>query len=61
MKAPLRQRLGDKAAHTLVVDARDPSIRESRDGWWFVVALVLYLALGAVGSLVLIGVWSIGP
>jgi len=61
MKAPLQQRIGDKAAHTLVVDARDPTIRESRDGGWFLVALILYLALGAIGSLVLIGASSIGP
>jgi uncharacterized RDD family membrane protein YckC len=61
MKVPLQQRIGDKAAHTLVVDARDPIIRESRNGGWFVTALVLYLALGAVGCLVMIGASSIGP
>ena len=61
MKAPLYQRIGDKLAKTIVVGARDPTIRESRHGWWFLVALVIYLAVNSVGSLVLIGASSIGP
>jgi hypothetical protein len=61
MKAPLYQRIGDKSAKTIVVGAGDPIIRESRDGGWFFVALVIYLAFNTVGSLVLIGASSIGP
>ncbi|MGD8599190.1 MAG: RDD family protein, partial [Anaerolineae bacterium] len=61
MKAPLQQRLGDMPAQTVVVDAKDPIIREPRGGGGFVVALVIYLAISSAGSLVLLGASSIGP
>ena len=61
MKPPLQQRMGDKPAKTVVVDAKDPAIREPRDGGWFVVALLLYLVSNVAGALVLVGAWSAGP
>jgi uncharacterized RDD family membrane protein YckC/sugar lactone lactonase YvrE len=54
MKAPLYQRIGDKSAKTMVVDSKDPAIRQRRAGWWFVVAAVLYLALDSIISLLLL-------
>jgi hypothetical protein len=48
-------------AQTVVVDAKDPIIREPRGGGGFVVALVIYLAISSAGSLVLLGASSIGP
>jgi uncharacterized RDD family membrane protein YckC len=61
MKAPLQQRIGDKSAHTVVVDAKSPAIREPRYGGWFVVAALLYVASNVAGALVLVGAWSAGP
>jgi uncharacterized RDD family membrane protein YckC len=48
MKAPLQQRIGDKAAKTVVVSAQDPIIRQPRAWWWFLVAAGLYLALDGI-------------
>jgi formylglycine-generating enzyme required for sulfatase activity len=45
MKPPLRQRLGDKAAKTVVVGSTDAFIQELRPWWWFLVAAALYLLL----------------
>lgn len=42
-KNPLRQRIGDRYAHTLVVGYRDPLIREQRSWIWFAGAAVLSL------------------
>lgn len=41
----LRQRLGDKAARTVVVRSSDPAIIRRRSGWLFLGAAVLYLGL----------------
>lgn len=45
MKPPLYQRLGDKAAKTVVVGSKDAVIRHPREWWWFVVAACLYLVI----------------
>jgi uncharacterized RDD family membrane protein YckC len=52
MKPPLYQRLGDKAAKTVVVASDDPAIREKRSFLWFVVASLIFLITAAVVSLV---------
>ncbi len=39
----LRQRLGDKAARTVVVRSSDPAIVRRRSGWLFLVAATIYL------------------
>ena len=44
MEPPLYQRHGDKSAKTIIVDAKAPIIKETRQGWWFFVALGLYSA-----------------
>jgi uncharacterized RDD family membrane protein YckC len=54
MKAPLYQRIGDKKARTIVVDSRDPVVRQWRAGWWFLLAATLYLALDSILSLLLL-------
>lgn len=46
MREPLNQRLGDRAAGTLVVDARSPHLLETRPTW----ALPLAVALWAAGQ-----------
>jgi hypothetical protein len=62
MKPPLYQRIGDKSAQTVVVDSRDPVIRQQRAGWWFLVALLIYLAIDAIGSLgLLVATMQISP
>lgn len=43
------QRVGDKAANTVVADAKDPAIQHRRSGWSFLAASVVY-ALIAVTS-----------
>jgi len=40
-----RQRLGDKAARTMVVRSSDPALVSRRSAWLFFVAAVLYLGL----------------
>jgi uncharacterized RDD family membrane protein YckC len=42
MKPPLFQRLGDKAANTVVTGAHNPGIRRMRSVWGFVAATGLY-------------------
>ncbi len=54
MKAPLYQRLGDKPAKTIVVDATDAIIQQPRDWWWFLIASGLYLVLNVVVTLVIL-------
>jgi uncharacterized RDD family membrane protein YckC len=51
MKEPLHQRIGDKAAKTVVVSAQDPIIQQPRAWWWFLVAAGLYLALDVIVTL----------
>jgi len=45
MKHPLYQRIGDKAAKTLVVSSKNLIIRKPRSWWWFVFAASLYFTL----------------
>ncbi|RPI87163.1 MAG: RDD family protein [Chloroflexi bacterium] len=52
MKEPLLQRIGDKAARTIVADTRHPSIQPARAWWWFVVALSAYLGMEIVAALI---------
>jgi uncharacterized RDD family membrane protein YckC len=48
----LRQRLGDRAAQTIVVDRRDPFIRDRRAPWRLLVAPVAFMVLAHVWVLV---------
>lgn len=48
MKPPLQQRLGDKAANTIVVASRDPLIQAHRPWWWLLIAAAAYLFAAAV-------------
>lgn len=54
MKYPLYQRIGDKAAKTVVVGAREPIIQHARDWWWFIVAAMVYLLLDSAALLFLV-------
>jgi len=47
MKHPLYQRIGDKAAKTIVIGSKDPAVRKPRAWWWFLIATGLYLTLTA--------------
>ena len=48
MKAPLNQRLGDKAAHTIVVDSKDAIIQGHRNWQSFLAAATVYFAVDAI-------------
>jgi uncharacterized RDD family membrane protein YckC len=52
MKEPLLQRIGDKAARTIVVGAKDQFIQRAREWWWFAVAAAIYLGIEVVAALV---------
>jgi uncharacterized RDD family membrane protein YckC len=54
MKAPLYQRLGDKAARTVVVKARGTRFVETRPWWMFLVAAAIYLTINVLVSLVIV-------
>ncbi len=54
MKPALQQRLGDRAAGTLVVSSGDAYIEKKRSWWWFVVAAVVYVAVAAIVSLLVL-------
>jgi uncharacterized RDD family membrane protein YckC/RNA polymerase subunit RPABC4/transcription elongation factor Spt4 len=43
--SPLRQRIGDRFAHTVVVGYRDPIVRMQRSWVWFALASVLSLSI----------------
>jgi uncharacterized RDD family membrane protein YckC/RNA polymerase subunit RPABC4/transcription elongation factor Spt4 len=43
--SPLRQRIGDRFAHTVVVGHRDPMIRMQRSWLWFALASVLSISV----------------
>jgi uncharacterized RDD family membrane protein YckC len=60
----LQQRHGDRAARTVVVDRRDPFIRDRRAPWRFLVALVAFLCLAEVWGVafgVIQGAFTIAP
>ena len=48
MKAPLNQRIGDKAAHTIVVDSKDAIIQGQRSWQSFLAAAALYFAVNSI-------------
>jgi tetratricopeptide (TPR) repeat protein len=48
MKQPLQQRLGDKAAKTIVIGYKDAFIQKPRPWWLLVVAAVLYFSLAMI-------------
>jgi uncharacterized RDD family membrane protein YckC len=48
MKTPLYQRLGDKAAKTVVVGAQDAAIQQPRAWWWVLISSAGYLAASAL-------------
>jgi uncharacterized RDD family membrane protein YckC len=52
MKEPLLQRMGDKAAKTVVVSAKDPFIQHTREWWWLILALGIYLGLEFLAVLI---------
>lgn len=54
MKPPLFQRIGDKAAKTIVVGSKDPIIQDHIDWWWFVIAGGFYTAIDLVVTLLLL-------
>ncbi len=53
MKSPLRQRLGDRVARTLVVSAKSSFIAERRPWWAFAVALLGYGAIAGLSTVLL--------
>jgi hypothetical protein len=53
MKPPTFQRLGDQRAQTLVVSASDPMIKAKPSWWRFILALVIYLCIQAIASILL--------
>lgn len=48
-----RQRLGDKAAHTVVVNKHDPLMNGRRSGWFFLLASLVFLFVAFLLSLLL--------
>ncbi len=54
MKWPVYQRIGDKAAHTVVVAADDPAIHKPRPWWRFLVAAAVYLAVSGLAVFVFV-------
>jgi uncharacterized RDD family membrane protein YckC len=55
MKPPLQQRLGDKAARTIVVGRNDPLVQEHRPWWLLLVAALAYLIVAAIGVVLVLG------
>lgn len=52
MKEPLLQRIGDKSAKTIVVDAKDSFIQRPREWWWTLIALGIYLGIDTVMTVI---------
>jgi len=48
MKHPLFQRIGDRAAKTIVVDAGNAIIKEKYEWWWFLVAAGVYIGVNTL-------------
>lgn len=53
MRPPLYQRLGDRAARTLVVPVNSPLVREPREVGWYYAALVILVMLSAAATALL--------
>jgi uncharacterized RDD family membrane protein YckC len=51
-KTPLNQRLGDHSAKTVVVDAKDPGIKDARSLPWFLVAAVAFVTVAGAATFV---------
>lgn len=54
MRRPLNQRWGDKQAHTIVVNAKNPLIQLRRSWWWFVLSLWLSWVVFTIISVLLL-------
>jgi Flp pilus assembly protein TadD/uncharacterized RDD family membrane protein YckC len=54
MEPPLQQRIGDRAARTMVVGTRSPLIQQRRSLWWLLVALGLYLMISVSAQAALV-------
>jgi len=52
MKEPLQQRIGDKSAKTIVIDAKDSFIQQPREWWWLLIALGIYLGVDTVTTVI---------
>lgn len=55
MKAPLQQRLGDKAGKTIVVGRNDPLAQERRPWWLLLLAALAYLVVATIGVVLTLG------
>jgi uncharacterized RDD family membrane protein YckC len=53
MKPPLYQRIGDNAAHTMVVSSKSPAIIDPRPWWWLLIALGFFFLVD-MGLVILI-------
>lgn len=53
MKEYPHQRLGDKAANTIVVRRRDTIVSGGREWWWFIVALSAYSLIAGMVQILL--------
>jgi len=51
--SPLRQRIGDRFAHTVVVGYRDPLLRMQRSWLWFALASVLSISVLSTSATIL--------
>jgi uncharacterized RDD family membrane protein YckC len=48
----LQQRLGDKAARTVVVAGTDPYIKKHRSGWWTIIPVLVFPMFTLIGAVV---------
>jgi uncharacterized RDD family membrane protein YckC len=55
MKPPLHQRLGDKAAGTIVVGRNDPLVQQHRPWWLPLVAALAYLVVATMSVVLILG------
>jgi uncharacterized RDD family membrane protein YckC len=54
MKAPYYQRIGDNSANTIVLDSREPTIKQQRPWWWFLIALGIYIVYDSATTIILL-------
>jgi len=52
MKEPLRQRIGDKVAKTIVVNSKATFLQPARPWWWFLIGIAIYLGIQAILSVI---------